>query len=36
MSKLSKINDQQTSHANDTSLRFVATLQDKEIIWGKA
>ena len=28
--------DQQTSHANDTSLRFVATLQDKEIIWGKA
>lgn len=27
--------DQQISHADDTSLRFVAGLQDKEIVWGK-
>ena len=27
--------DQQILHSNDTSLRFVTGLQDKEIVWGK-
>ena len=27
-------NDQQNQFAGDTSLRFVADLQDKEIAWG--
>ncbi len=27
--------DQQITHSSDTSLRFVAGLQDKEIVWGK-
>lgn len=28
--------DQQISHSTDTSLRFVAGLQDKELTWGKS
>lgn len=28
--------DQQITHSSDTSLRFVAGLQDKEIAWGKS
>ena len=27
--------DQQILHSDDTSLRFVTGLQDKEIVWGK-
>lgn len=27
--------DQQINHSTDTSLRFVAGLQDKEIVWGR-